>query len=208
MEVDTTDLEKLQKIFAPEKESLLKKLKKPLEKYPLAKDILLLLAGTGVVSLMVMMPGLAITVGALARAQEKYAFRKRLEGLKKRKLVEISSGKNGETEVKITEAGTKLALRYKFAEMKIKKTDRWDHKWRIIIFDIPDKKKYQRDSFRDKLRDLGFYSLNESVLVHAYPCFDEIEFVRQIYQVGGEVTYILADKIEGNNGLKSYFGLG
>lgn len=36
---------------------------------------------------------------------------------------------------------------------------------------------------------------------------NEVEFLRQVYNVGINVTYIVADKIEGSENLKSYFSL-
>lgn len=54
---------------------------------------------------------------------------------------------------------------------------------------------------------MGFYMLQKSVWVHPYPCFDEIEFLRQVYNVGINVTYILAEKIENAEDLKDHFKL-
>jgi DNA-binding transcriptional regulator PaaX len=109
--------------------------------------------------------------------------------------------------VEITKDGVKEALQYKIEEMEIPRPARWDGKWRVVIFDIADGKKRQRDQFREKLLELDFYPLNESVYVHAFPCFDEVEFIRQIYFVGGEVQYMLVEKMEDDFALKSFYDL-
>ena len=200
------DLEKAEKIFAPEKETILKKLSRTTEKYPLTKDVLVLLAGVGFLSLAVLMPGLAKLAASAAR-QERGNFRRRLKRLEQRKLVKISYDVKGEPVVEITQNGLQQALHYKFEEMEIKKPRKWDGKWRVVIFYVPEGKKRLRDRLREKLKALGFYSLNKSVFVHPFPCFDEIEFIRQVFLVGGEVTYLVAEKIENDPHLLTWFGL-
>jgi len=54
---------------------------------------------------------------------------------------------------------------------------------------------------------MGFYMLQKSVWVYPYPCFDEIEFLRQIYKVEINVTYILAKSIENSEYLADNFQL-
>jgi DNA-binding transcriptional regulator PaaX len=77
----------------------------------------------------------------------------------------------------------------------------------LVIFDVEETRRGLRDRFREKLGKLGFYRLNDSVFVHPYPCFDEIEFIRNYYFVGAEVTYILAEKIEDDVKLRRVFDL-
>lgn len=193
------------KIFVDDRTKLQKILDKG-QRYLLAPETLKILAAVGFITLPFLMPGLAVSLGKIAINLQRQAFRQRLNRLKKRKLINIRYEKD-EPVVEITQNGLKEALRFKVQEMTIKKPPRWDKKWRLIIFDIVEKKKRQRDQFRSKLQELGFYPLNESVYVHAFPCFEEVEFIRQIYFVGGEVKYILAEKIENGELLKSRFGL-
>jgi len=193
------------KIFIEDKTKFKKILSKG-QRYLFASETLKILAAVGFISISLLMPGLTIIIGREAKNRQRQAFRQRLDRLKKRKLVNIRYEK-GEQIVEITKNGLKEALKFKTKEMVINKPLRWDKKWRLIIFDIDEKKKRSRDQFRKKLQELGFYPLNESVYVHAYPCFDEVEFIRQIYFVGGEVRYILADKIENDELLRSRFEL-
>lgn len=44
----------------------------------------------------------------------------------------------------------------------------WDERWRIVIFDIPEKEKKARDRLREKLRELGFGMIQESVWLTPY----------------------------------------
>lgn len=193
--LESLNWDKAAKIFAPEKENWEKKLKKGIEKYPLTKDLLMVLAFGGFLSLAIIAPPLAGMVAKEIKWRERAKFNQRLERLKKRKLINIIY-ENGETKVEITQDGRKKALEYKFEEMKIKEPAKWDNKWRLVIFDVPDDKKRMRERLRAKLKEIGFRILNESVLIYPYPCQDEIEFVRQIFNVGKEVTYLTAERFE------------
>ena len=54
------------------------------------------------------------------------------------------------------------------------KNIKWDHQWRIVIFDIPQDMHRQRNNFRNKLKSLGFYMLQKSVFVFPYSCEEEL----------------------------------
>lgn len=41
----------------------------------------------------------------------------------------------------------------------------WDKKWRVVIFDIPEKERGKRDVLRKKLISLGFGKLQESIYI-------------------------------------------
>lgn len=200
------DWEKVRKIFEPERESYFSRVRKGLDKYPLAKDTLLVLAGVGVVSLAMLVPGLVAVVGKEVRRKQRDSFNRRLRRFQEQKLVEVKEDASGTT-VEITQEGIRRALRYKLETMAVKKQKTWDRMWRIVIFDVSEEKKKQRDVFRHFLQALGFYMLNRSVFVHPYPCFDEVEFLRQISGVGREVTYIVAKSVETSVSLERHFGL-
>ena len=60
--------------------------------------------------------------------------------------------------------------------MKIRKPAKWDGKWRIVVFDIPENLRSIRQALREHLCRLQFYQLQKSVFVLPYECGDEIEF--------------------------------
>ncbi|MFZ5366596.1 MAG: CRISPR-associated endonuclease Cas2 [Patescibacteria group bacterium] len=198
-----------EKIFAPEKKDILAALREKGERYPYFKEILAILAAGTLVSACLVMPGLPLIFKPFLWEGKEYK-RKRLgqvlKRLHKQKLVEVVEVE-GAPVVRITQNGMVKALNFKLGQMEIKKPKSWDRKWRIVIFDIPEIQRAYRDIFRQHLKNLGFYRLQESVFVYPYPCFDEVEFLRQIYQVGFGVSYILAEKIEGQRRLEEFFSL-
>src|SRR3989344_2297817 len=53
-------------------------------------------------------------------------------------------------------------------KLELAKKWRWDGKWRILIFDVPEKIRGKRDFLRRELIDFGFYPLQKSVWVYPY----------------------------------------
>lgn len=206
MSFDQIDWEKAEKIFAKDKEGILDLLSKEKERYPYGKEILTLFAAGLLISASFILPGLprATSVFWRGKGYRRNRLTQTLKRLHKQKIVEVVETKDGSV-VRITKNGFTKALKYKFDEMQVKRQKFWDKKWRIVIFDIPNSKKRIRDVFRKQLKQLGFFPLQESVFVHAFPCFDEVEFLRQIYNVDVSVTYIVGSKIEGQDNLKSFF---
>jgi len=203
------DWEKANKIFQKDRESTLRLLEKEVNRYPYLREILLILAAGTVISAALLIPGLGRVLSPSVwegTGYRKYRLRQTLQRLKKQKIVEVVETQEGPV-VRITKNGFTKALKYKLDEMQIKKQKRWDKKWRIVIFDIPEEKKKTRDEFRKRLRQLGFFPLQESVFVHAFPCFDEMEFLRQLYGVDISVTYILAQKIESQENIEAFFNV-
>lgn len=211
LSTDKIDWDRVEKIFHKDKADIIKSWKNAPDYSlnPGTGDILKLLAAGALIGLSVFIPALPMILAPLVLEGKKYKhyrLNQVVHRLQKQKLIKIREI-NGQTVVEITRKGRVRALKYKLAEISIDKPKKWDRKWRIVIFDIPEKAKKARDLFRSHLKMMGFYNLQESVWVHPYPCFNQIEYLRQIYGVGINVSYILAEKIEQPEDLLDYFGL-
>lgn len=174
------------------------------------KDILSILAAVGAVGALFVFPGAAPAFGSLVLGRRNYSrwqTRQVVNRLTKQKYAKAEYLDDGRVKVTITRTGLVKALTYELAKMQLKKPDRWDRKWRAVIFDIPEKYKRIRDIFRMRLRQLSLYQLQESVYVAPYPCFEEIEFLRELYGVAFTVRYLLVEKIEDSDFLKAHFHL-
>jgi len=93
----------------------------------------------------------------------------------------IISYQNNQAYIKLSKEGKKLAKQYQIDELEIKQPKKWDSKWRIILFDIPEKTKLKRETLRGKLKELGFTMIQKSVWVTPCPCKDEVEFLKQFF---------------------------
>lgn len=127
--------------------------------------------------------------------------------LKKRGLIRIEK-KNKNIYMFLTKKGEEEAGKYQINEMYIKKQKRWDKKWQVIIFDIPENHRIKRDLFRGKLKEMGFRQLQKSVWVCPYPCQKEINLLRNFFGLGKKNLIVLTvEKIENNEVLKKLFNL-
>ena len=84
---------------------------------------------------------------------------------------------------------------------------RWDRKWRILIFDIPEYRKGLRDKIRRTLGVIGFVRLQDSVWVYPHDCEDLIAFLKADFRVGKDMLYMIVEELEGDGHLKRHFGL-
>ncbi len=209
LELENIHWDKVEKIFFADRKLMQKRLEQEEKRKAHIKEILSILAGGAVFGLSLAIPTAPMVLAPFIIDRKKYdqsTFNRTIGRLKKQKLVEIVY-EGEQTVVRITNEGRVRALRYKLSEVQVKKPKVWDGKWRIVIFDIPEKHRRMREIFRDHLKMMGFYMLQKSVWVHPYPCGSEIEFLRQVYNVGINVTYILAERIEKGEDLKAHFDL-
>lgn len=163
----------------------------------IAKIILLALLVAGGMFVLAALPGLPMIFAPFVKSK-KYStgqFKRSLKNLEEKGLIGISKEGN-KTVVRLTKNGNVKALKFKLEDMKIKPQARWDSKWRLAIFDIPEKFKLGRDTFVAKLKDLGFIAVQKSVWVCPYPCEDEIDFVSELYEIRPFVRLVTAENID------------
>ena len=133
-------------------------------------------------------------------------LKRTLTRLEKQKLVSMRV--EGTTQiVEITNAGKRKILKYGIEESDIEKPRIWDGYWRMVSYDIPQKQKRVRETFRSYLDCWGFYPFQESVFLHAYPCQKQIEFLREYLGIGQYVRILKVDKIENDGLFRDFFGI-
>lgn len=175
----------------------------------ITKKVLLALAGGAFLTLAMIAPGALIAAKPFIewKKYDQRRLRATLKRMQKQKLIELKETPNGETMVRITKKGEEKILKYKFQDLMIPKPKKWDGIWRIVIFDIPNKRKMAREALREKLRELGFYKLQKSVFVYPYECENEIEFIKAIFNIQPHVLLIRAKEIDNEEFLRQYFNL-
>ena len=133
-------------------------------------------------------------------------LKKEIRNLYRSRLIEGKENPDGSFTYVLTNKGKIKALTYHFQEMKIKE-NHWDRKWRVVIFDIPEKIKTSRNALREKLKEMGFYELQKSVFVFPYECKDEIDFIIEFFNLRKYVRYGIFDFIDNDLHLKKIFHL-
>ncbi len=131
--------------------------------------------------------------------------RRTMKSLERRGMVRIIV-KDGGMRVYLTDKGQQELLRYQLREKRLK-GGRWDKKWRIVIFDIAEKRRYARDRIRIDMKTFGFEKLQESVWVYPYECEEVITLLKTRYKAGKELVYIIASDIENDVRLRKVFKL-
>lgn len=92
--------------------------------------------------------------------------------------------------LKITEKGRKRLKKLAIDELAIEQPEKWDKKWRLVIYDIPEANKEGRWALSAKLRQIGFFQLQRSVWIHPLPCKEIIEKITSEYEIEQFVSYL------------------
>ncbi len=169
------------------------------------KMILATVSVAGILSVALVMPNIFVglkRLGLLPKARDKETINR-----SRKKLVEngFLVYKNGFLE--LTEKGRVYLVRAEMADYKLKKPKKWDKKWRVLIFDIKEERKNLRDKIRNTLISIGFARLQYSVWIYPYDCEDFITLLKADFKIGGDVLYMVVDRLENDRWFRGYFNL-
>jgi len=136
------------------------------------------------------------------KLREEQRIRSAIKELRSMNYIKIDKNNR---KVYLLEKGALEFLRLKIREKK----PRWDGKWRVIIFDVPEERRNQRDFLRRRLKWLGFKELQKSVWIFPYDIKKEIEELLTIcnFDTQGDIRFLKVDKMEDDKDLKRLFGL-
>ena len=181
------------------------KVKKQIRVGKIEKALLNSLLVCGLVSMAVFAPNaLKIFGKTWPIGQRKSYLRKSISRLKDKGLI-MFEDRGGQKVLALTKKG-KLYLN-QATEGSLLEPKKWDGKWRMVTFDIPETKKAVRNRVREMVLALGFKRLQNSVWVSPYDNEDFIILLKAELQIGKELLYVVADEIEYDKPLKKEFGL-
>ena len=108
----------------------------------------------------------------------------------------------------ITPKGIKKARLVKVEQTKWNR-QKWDGKWRIIAFDIPETKKLERNIFRSLLKRKLCIGIQNSVFISPYADFDELAMIRKDLKIEKYVSFFIAKSswTDDDVALRKRFGL-
>ena len=93
----------------------------------------------------------------LERPVKKSALSQALKRLREDGMIELITDKK--LAFRLTDKGREKAV---LASLKFD-DKKWDGKWRLVIFDVPEKRRKARDLLRSKLKQWGFTIFQQSV---------------------------------------------
>jgi len=174
------------------------------------KELLNLLKFGALLSVAVVAPNALQILQPLFQDERKryeyypFSVSKSVTRLWRKGFVGVKESKDG-YEVKLTDKGKEEILKFDLNNLEIRTPKNWDGKWRMVFFDISNKRKKARDFLCRKLKSMNFYMMQKSVFVYPFPCDKEIKFVREVIGVPHEVKLGILEKIENEEELKRIF---
>lgn len=153
----------------------------------------------------------AAPVGLPLRKRNKYRFKNQvktaLSRLAQKGHVTFLE-QNGKRYARITAAGKKaLEIEEQKKAFQLQKQKRWDKRWRVIVFDIPEYRRGVRDKLRLTMRSAGFYRLQDSVWLYPHDCEDFVALLKADLKIGNAILYMVVEKIENDSTVKDHFKL-
>src|SRR3989344_3310537 len=104
---------------------------------------------------------------------------------------------DGKKYARLTARGEKtLAYAQEKLRLQDKKPRRWDRRYRLIIFDIPEKRRKTREHLRLVMRDIGFLRIQDSAWVFPYDCEEFVALLKADLHIGKDVLYAVIEEIE------------
>ena len=139
---------------------------------------------------------------------EEEKLKKSLEKLEKREIIDLVE-ENDKVYVYLKDNDNKYILKYSIKallEFKRKKK-KWDGRWFLVFFDVPEIQRNKRNYLRRFLKQLGFYPYQKSVYLFPYECEEEVKLIKKIVEGGKYMKYVVAEKIEDEEEAKRFFKL-
>ena len=165
-------------------------------------------AGTvGLLAVAVTVPNLLAAIGGFAGPDRHRKIRRAMTYLKDRGYVKIEGYEGESIRMRLTRNGKGILKRISTQELRLPREPMWDKKWRLIIFDVPNKKSKQRQAFAMHLKNLGSRMAQKSVWIYPYPCHDEIMMLRKLYDIEQCVTYCETSFVKDDERWRDYFDL-
>lgn len=175
---------------------------------PIEKIVLSVIAAAGVIAVVSVTPGIGPAFRLFGVG--KTAYPRRYVNDTIRRLHEKGQVTfeyhNGYRYVRLTKKG-RSALDAALLHPERWQQRRWDGKWRIIMFDVPERRRTTRNKIRHMLTTFGCKRLQDSVWVFPYPCDEVIAALKAECRIGNNVLYITAERIENDGWLRRAFGL-
>jgi DNA-binding transcriptional regulator PaaX len=136
----------------------------------------------------------------------KSYLKRRFHEMLDRGLISINK-ENGKNYVQLTKKGEEKLERYELGELTVRKPKSWDGKWRLVIFDIREKRRVKRDLLRQQLQGLGLIRLQNSVWVYPYDFSEVAVLLKADAMIGKDILFLIVEELENDGWLRKHFGL-
>ncbi|MDO8659862.1 MAG: hypothetical protein Q7K54_04675 [Candidatus Parcubacteria bacterium] len=127
--------------------------------------------------------------------ENKYAITRSLKGLREAGLIENISSPQNEY-ARLTKEGKKKMHSLELENETSLVNTSWDGFWRIILLDLPESRKSERESLRYLLKKAGFVCLKNSAWISPYPFEHLFTNIKKDLGLSSEMMIIVTQMID------------
>jgi len=182
--------------------------KKKRQKRHMRNAVLLTVGAVGLIAVAAIAPNavrLLETTGINARL--RYQTKTVLGRLKQDGEIEFVE-RDGKSYARLTKKGRRtLALHREKLRLQEPRRKRWDKRYRLIIFDVPEKRKRVRERIRREFQEAGFLRIQDSAWIYPHDCEAFIALLKAELHIGRDVLYVVIESIEGDARIRKHFNL-
>jgi DNA-binding transcriptional regulator PaaX len=124
-----------------------------------------------------------------------YAITRSLKGLREAGLIEQFSSSQSEY-ARLTKLGRQKTHTLELQSSTTLVNTCWDGLWRIILLDLPEDRKSERESLRYLLKKAGFVCLKNSAWISPYPYEHLFKNIKKDLGLTTEMMIIVTDHID------------
>ena len=163
-----------------------------MKKTSFSKKILKLLAEKPAISVPLLMEQVGIEK---VEKSSKMAISRSLKGLQDTGLIEQTfSGQN--QYARLTKEGKKKVHSLVLGEDTTLVSPAWDGKWRIVLLDLPETRKDEREALRYLLKKAGFQCLKNSVWISPFPYEHLFTNIKKDFGLTTELMIFVTDNLD------------
>jgi len=124
-----------------------------------------------------------------------YALNRSLKGLQEAGLIETHHS-DQQPYTRLTREGKRKAHSLKLDNDTAVLDPSWDGKWRIVLLDLPEDRKAERDGLRYLLKKAGFILLKNSVWISPYPLEHLFMNIKKDLSLTTEIMIFVTDTLD------------
>ena len=140
-------------------------------------------------------PAVSVEAIKVKDPKKNYALARSIKQLVEAGCVEIHNSDN-QKYLKITKKGQGKLNCIKLEGEEALVSSTWDGFWRIIILDLPENRKSERESLRYLLKKAGFICVKNTVWISPYPYEHLFTNIKKDLGLGTELMIIVTDKLD------------
>jgi len=116
--------------------------------------------------------------------------------------------RDGKRYARLTKEGeTAFAFEREMRSFQEVRKRRWDKQWRMVLFDIPERRRKVRLRLRTIMREIGFVRVQDSAWVYPYDCEEFVALLKAELKIGKDVLYVIVSEMEYDRPLRTHFRL-